>query len=330
MKILVTGGLGFIGSTFIRTLLKTPDIEIANVDCITYAANINLKKKFERAGVRNYKLDIQSEKIMDVFQDFQPDKIINFAAESHVDRSISNPDTFIQTNILGTYNLLNCALEHWREKDLSEKENFLYLHISTDEIYGSLKPNAPRSLETDFINPSSPYSASKASSDCLVNGWHITYGLPTIITNCTNNYGPYQANEKFIPTILINALNNKKIPIYGNGKQIRDWLFVEDHVAALLKIISDGRIGEKYNIGANVELTNIELVEIILNLLSKKTGVPFLHYKKLIEFVDDRLGHDTRYSLDTSKIKKEISWKPQIDLEEGLNKTIDWFLREKG
>ena len=305
-------------------------VKIANIDNMTYAANISLNKVFENAGVSNYHLDIQSKEIVDVLYDFQPDKIINFAAESHVDRSISNPDIFIKTNVFGTYNLLNCALSYWERKGKSEKENFLFFHISTDEIYGSLLPDASSSLETDCIRPSSPYSASKASSDCLVNAWNVTYGLPAIITNCTNNYGPYQAREKLIPTVITNALENKKIPIYGDGKQIRDWLFVEDHISAILNLIVNGVKGEKYNIGSNTELTNIELTKNLLFRLSQKTGAPYKSYEKLIEFVDDRPGHDIRYSLDTSKIRKEMNWNPQTDLNEGLDKTIAWILSQRG
>ena len=327
LRILITGGFGFIGSALIRYLLNHSHFEIGNVDCATYAANLDQREVFERAGVKNYIIDVQSKEMERVFEDFRPDKIINLAAETHVDRSIHSPGIFLKTNVIGTYNLLQSAHKYWKSGRCNAAEKFLFLHVSTDEIYGSLGVNDEKSRENDPIHPSSPYSASKASSDCFVNAWNVTYGLPTMITNCTNNYGPFQADEKLIPKVVKNALQNKEIPIFGNGKNVRDWLFVDDHVDALMKLTECGKVGERYNIGGNTEVENIQLVKMILAKISSKTGKSYEDFIKLIRFVDDRAGHDTRYALNTEKIKRQVAWQPKTQLDAGLDITIDWYMK---
>lgn len=327
-KFFITGGAGFIGSSLIRFLINETKNEVLNFDKLTYASNLkSLETVSQNSRYQFVKGDVCNKKLVTkIFRDFQPDIVMHLAAESHVDRSIGKPKEFIKTNVIGTLIMLECACKYWN--DVNQKK-FLFHHISTDEVYGSLK-KTNLFTETSKYDPSSPYSASKASSDHLVNAWHRTYGLPVIITNCSNNYGPYQFPEKLIPLIILNALENKPLPIYGNGKNIRDWLYVGDHAQALYKVVSEGKVGERYNIGGNSEKTNIDVVENICNILddlipldndeNKKS------YKDLIMYVKDRPGHDFRYAIDSSKIQAELNWVPEETFEMGLKKTIKWYL----
>lgn len=330
-KILITGGAGFIGSAMIRYFISdTPHI-VLNVDKLTYAANLtsldsvtaNERYHFEQADV------CASGQISDIFCKYQPDAVMHLAAESHVDRSINGASDFIQTNIIGTYTLLEVARNYWMNLPEPRKSVFRFHHISTDEVFGDLPLTAGLSTEHSPYAPSSPYSASKASADHLVRAWHRTYGLPTIITNCSNNFGPYQYPEKLIPLMISNALQGKPLPIYGDGLQIRDWIFVEDHVRALYQVLTQGKVGETYNIGAHQEKTNIEVVRIICDLLeelapNKPENVRY--YADLITYVQDRSGHDTRYAIDSSKIQQELGWQPQETFESGIRKTVEWYL----
>ena len=331
MKILVTGGAGFIGSSLVRHIIKYTDYSVMNVDCLTYAGNLDSLRdvkddsryKFHHANIRN-QIDM-----LDVFETYQPDKVMHLAAESHVDRSIEGPADFIDTNIIGTFTLLEAARNYFEGLNEGEKEKFRFHHISTDEVYGDLAGTADFFTEETPYMPSSPYSASKAASDHLVRAWGRTYGLPVIITNCSNNYGPYHFPEKLIPHVILNALHGKSLPIYGDGSQIRDWLYVEDHAKALLKVVSGGEIGETYNIGGHNEKTNLEVVETICHLLEelapeKPIGVN--NYRDLIIFVRDRPGHDARYAIDASKIDVELGWVPEETFESGLRKTVQWYL----
>ncbi len=327
MRIFVTGGCGFIGSNFIINAINN-NYEILNFDKLTYAANLENLKQFNKSQLYSFiKGDINdSGKIIKLLNEFNPNCIINFAAESHVDRSIDGPRDFIQTNILGTYELLQVTLDYYKSLSITKQNKFKFLHVSTDEVYGSLGESGLFS-ETSAYKPSSPYSASKASSDHLVNAWHLTYGLPIIITNCSNNYGPYQFPEKLIPLMIINCLKGLELPVYGNGKNIRDWLYVEDHCEALIMIMKKGKIGDTYNIGGGEEKTNIEIVEKICELLdSKQPSKNNKSYKKLINFVPDRAGHDYRYAINANKIKNDLGWVPKKSFEEALNYTIDWYL----
>lgn len=328
MKILITGGSGFIGSSLIRYLLdELGNYEILNIDKLTYASNNSLIKYYENKNYNHEKIDIVDEKsLREAFLDFQPNFIMHLAAESHVDNSIKHPSKFIETNILGTYNLLNISLEYFKKV---KPEYFKFHHISTDEVYGDLEKDEPKFTELTSYNPSSPYSATKASSDHLVRSWTRTYGLPSVITNCSNNYGPYQNEEKLIPTIITNALNHKSIPIYGDGNQIRDWLYVEDHVAALYKVLIDGKNNQTYNIGGVNEVKNIDValkICTILDDISPIKSKELQSYKDLIKFVDDRPGHDKRYAIDCSKIKRDLNWSPREDFDSGLLKTVKWYL----
>jgi dTDP-glucose 4,6-dehydratase len=331
LKILVTGGAGFIGSSLVRHIIKYTDYSVMNVDCLTYAGNLDSLRdvkddsryKFHHANIRN-QIDM-----LDVFETYQPDKVMHLAAESHVDRSIEGPADFINTNIIGTFTLLEAARNYFEGLNEGEKEKFRFHHISTDEVYGDLAGTADLFTEETPYMPSSPYSASKAASDHLVRAWGRTYGLPVIITNCSNNYGPYHFPEKLIPHVILNALHGKSLPIYGDGLQIRDWLYVEDHAKALLKVVSEGEIGETYNIGGHNEKTNLEVVETICHLLEelapeKPNGVN--NYRDLIIFVRDRPGHDARYAIDASKIDRELGWVPEETFESGLRKTVQWYL----
>ncbi len=327
--IIVTGGAGFIGSNFILRWLEKFDEDILNIDNLSYAADLNNLKDIEHNLNYSFKkLNIQNQdEITTLILESKPRAILNFAAESHVDRSIEGPENFINSNIVGTYSLLEASLQYWNSLGEKEKDNFRFFHISTDEVFGSLNMRDEKSTEESPYRPNSPYSASKAASDHLVRAWHHTFELPTLISNCTNNYGPHQHQEKLIPLIITNALENKNLPIYGDGKNIRDWLYVEDHCEAIIKILENGKPGETYNIGGSCEKNNLEVVSEICKILdSIKPKQDGSSYKEQIEFVKDRPGHDFRYSLDTSKIKKDFNWKPKESFSSGLEKTVQWYL----
>ena len=327
--IIVTGGAGFIGSNFILRWLEKFDEDILNIDNLSYAADLNNLKDIEHNLNYSFKkLNIQNQDaITTLILESKPRAILNFAAESHVDRSIEGPENFINSNIVGTYSLLQASLYYWNSLGEKEKDNFRFFQISTDEVFGSLNISDEKSTEDSPYRPNSPYSASKAASDHLVRAWHHTFELPTLISNCTNNYGPYQHQEKLIPLIITNALENKNLPIYGDGKNIRDWLYVEDHCEAIIKILVNGKPGETYNIGGSCEKNNLEVVNEICKILySIKPKQDGSSYKEQIEFVKDRPGHDFRYSLDTSKIKKDFNWKPKESFSSGLEKTVQWYL----
>ena len=332
--ILVTGGAGFIGSALVRYLLEKTNNKIVNVDKLTYAGNLSSLKTVENHPRYAFvQADICNTKALSyIFAQYQPDAVIHLAAESHVDRSISASLEFIQTNIVGTYKLLESTLDYWHRLDNQKKSSFRFLHISTDEVYGDLKSNEGLFTETSTYKPSSPYSASKAASDHLVQAWYRTYGLPTIITHSSNNYGPYQYPEKLIPLMILNAIEGKTLPIYGDGLQIRDWLFVEDHIAALYSVLTKGNIGETYNIGGNNEKSNIDVVRSICSLVEECLPNKPKHidkYEDLICYVNDRPGHDIRYALDTSKINNELGWGPKETFESGLRKTVIWYLNHR-
>ena len=331
MKILITGGAGFIGSAVIKTVIDKVDCEVVNVDKLTYAGNLDSLS--EIIGCSRYiweQVDIcDGQALVKLFQKHQPTSVMHLAAESHVDRSIDAPADFIDTNITGTFNLLEAARYYFEGLREADKEQFRFHHISTDEVYGDLAGTDDLFTEQSQYFPSSPYSASKAASDHLVRAWGRTYDLPVIITNCSNNYGPYHFPEKLIPHIILNALQGKALPIYGDGSQIRDWLYVEDHARALIKVVTEGKIGETYNIGGHNQKTNLEVVETICDLLEelapvKRSGVD--NYRDLIVFVKDRPGHDARYAIDASKIERELGWVPNETFESGLRKTVQWYL----
>ena len=357
MKILVTGGCGFIGSNLVRMLVQQKDETVVNLDKLTYAGNPeSLNDITDHPNYRFEQVDLcDAEALRTVFSVHQPDAVMHLAAESHVDRSIDGPGEFIQTNIVGTFNLLQAALEYWRS--LSDGNNFRFLHVSTDEVYGSLAANEPGFSETTPYDPHSPYSASKAASDHLARAWNDTYGLPVLVTNCSNNYGPYQFPEKLIPVVILKCLRGDPIPIYGKGENIRDWLYVEDHAAALYTVLTKGRVGESYNIGGNNERTNLELVQSLCRILndacpmdaakfkspvtsssdavSKNSQLEqprsgsnsnSVSYESLITFVIDRPGHDMRYAIDARKIRDELGWEPKEDFESGFHKTVQWYL----
>ena len=334
MKILVTGGAGFIGSAVVRHIIEHTSDSVVNLDKLTYAGN--LESLVEVVSSERYvfeQVDICERAELDrVLATHQPDAVMHLAAESHVDRSIDGPASFIETNVLGTYQLLEATRAYWSTLDESARGEFRFHHISTDEVYGDLEGTNDLFTETTSYEPSSPYSASKASSDHLVRAWLRTYGLPTIVTNCSNNYGPYHFPEKLIPLMILNALDGKQLPVYGDGLQIRDWLYVEDHARALYKVVTEGKVGETYNIGGHNEKANIDVVKALCSLLeelhpAKPEGVA--QYKDLITYVKDRPGHDVRYAIDASKIEKELGWTPEETFETGLRKTVEWYLNNK-
>ena len=328
-NILVTGGAGFIGSAVIRHIIQNTNNQVLNIDKLTYAGNLESLKEIDQHSNYEFKqIDIcDTEQITAAIDAFQPHAIMHLAAESHVDRSIDGPAAFIQTNIVGTYTLLEAARKYWMGLDAEAQQNFRFHHISTDEVYGDLEGTTDLFTETTSYAPSSPYSASKASSDHLVRAWHRTYGLPVIVTNCSNNYGPYHFPEKLIPLVILNALDAKPLPVYGNGQQIRDWLFVEDHARALYKVVTEGVVGETYNIGGHNEKQNIEVVKTICKILDElKPQANGQTYESLITFVKDRPGHDLRYAIDASKIKKDLGWVPEESFETGIRKTVEWYL----
>ena len=326
--ILVTGGAGFIGSNFILDWFKFEDEEIINIDSLTYAGNLeNLSSLKDKELYRFKHGDIKDpDFIEEILVSFNPRAIINFAAESHVDRSIQSPSEFINTNVLGTFNLLEKTRAYWEKLSDDDKDNFRFLHISTDEVYGSLNEGDSGFSESHPYKPNSPYSASKASSDHLVRAYNKTYSLPTITTNCSNNYGPFQFLEKLIPLCINNALNEKDIPIYGDGLQIRDWLYVKDHCSAIRDVLKKGQIGNIYNIGGNSELTNIEVVKTICNILDRVCPKNNGSYKNQITYIKDRAGHDRRYAIDLSKISSELGWRPEHSFDNAIEKTIKWYV----
>lgn len=331
MRILITGGAGFIGSALIRHLIQDTEHEVLNLDKLTYAGNLeSLTPVADSPRYRFVQVDIaDSERVAATLAEFQPDAIMHLAAESHVDRSIDGPAAFIQTNIVGTYSLLESTRAYWLGLGTERKAAFRFHHISTDEVYGDLHGVDDLFTETTPYAPSSPYSASKAASDHLVRAWQRTYGLPVLITNCSNNYGPYHFPEKLIPLMILNALAGKPLPVYGNGQQVRDWLYVEDHARALLKVVSEGEVGETYNIGGHNEQKNLDVVTAICALLEelapqKPAGIS--RYEELITYVQDRPGHDLRYAIDAGKIERELGWVPEETFESGLRKTVQWYL----
>lgn len=327
MNILVTGGAGFIGSNFVLMAVNDGH-EIINVDALTYAGNVeSLKSISDNPHHRFFHADIADKNgITELLNQYQPDAIVNFAAESHVDRSIDGPAAFVQTNVVGTLNLLECARDYWRALEGAKQSGFRFLHVSTDEVYGSLGETGAFTEQTPFA-PNSPYSASKAASDHLVRAFHHTYGLPTVTTNCSNNYGPHQFPEKLIPLIIQKALSGSPLPIYGDGKNIRDWLYVTDHCTAIMKVLKSGRLGETYNVGGDAERENIAVVKAICSVLdTMRPRSDGKSYAEQMTFVKDRPGHDRRYAIDASKIKSELGWSPAVDFEQGIESTIQWYL----
>jgi dTDP-glucose 4,6-dehydratase len=331
-KFFVTGGAGFIGSAFVRFLINSTEHEVLNLDKLTYAGNLSSLESI--SGDKRYsfvKGDIVDQLLLtQIINEFQPKYIVHLAAESHVDRSIESAKEFINTNILGTYNLLDVATKYWNQLESGRKSLFRFHHISTDEVFGTLGESGFFTEETPY-DPSSPYSSSKAASDHLVRAWNRTYQLPVLLTNCSNNFGPYQFPEKLIPLMILNALQEKPLPVYGSGKNIRDWLFVEDHVEALYKVILNGKVGESYNIGGNNEKTNLEVVNEICAILDRvKPRKSSSSYSDLITFIEDRPGHDFRYAIDASKIINELDWTPSKTFSSGLEKTIKWYIKNEG
>jgi dTDP-glucose 4,6-dehydratase len=329
MKILVTGGCGFIGSAVCRHMVHDLDHTIVNIDKLTYAATLGSTADLSNTDrYKHYADDIcNTRRMAEIFQLEQPEAIVHLAAESHVDRSIDDASVFIQTNVMGTHSLLSAALAYYKSLSSEARHRFRFHHVSTDEVYGDLPFDDSKFVETTPYSPRSPYSASKAASDHLVHAWHHTYGLPTLITNCSNNYGPYHFPEKLIPLMILNALESRPLPVYGDGKNVRDWLFVEDHARAIASVLSKGKMGETYNIGGNSEQTNLQVVHAIVDTIDKR--LPLTNGKSrrdLIAYVTDRPGHDRRYAIDCSKITNEIGWRAKETFESGMAKTIDWYL----
>jgi len=331
MKILVTGGAGFIGGCFVRQVLAESENEIVNLDVLTYAGNLDSlasiaddpRYQFVQGSIGD------AELVSRLLEEHRPDAIVNFAAESHVDRSIDGPASFVETNVVGTFTLLEAARGYWNQLSESEKSAFRFLHVSTDEVYGSLGSDG-KFVETTPYAPNSPYSASKAASDHFVRAYHHTYGLPVLTTNCSNNYGSFQFPEKLIPLMILNAVAGKPLPVYGNGSNVRDWLYVDDHCRAIRLVLEKGSVGEVYNIGGDCERTNLQVVEAICGIVDTLVpGLPHAPCKDLLKFVTDRPGHDQRYAIDASKIKRELGWQPQKTFEEGLELTVKWYLENQ-
>lgn len=328
MTILVTGGAGFIGANFVLDWLAQSDELVINLDKLTYAGNLDTLKTLEYDARHIFvQGDIADKTLVDkLLKTYQPRAVLNFAAESHVDRSITGPAEFIQTNIVGTFHLLESVRSYWQELPVAEKIAFRFLHVSTDEVYGTLSPTDAPFAESNAYEPNSPYAASKAASDHLVRAWHHTYGLPVITTNCSNNYGPYHFPEKLIPLVILNALAGKPLPIYGDGQQIRDWLYVKDHCAAIRCVLAVGRVGQTYNVGGWNEKTNLEVVQTICQILDELKPKTTGHYAQQITFVVDRAGHDRRYAIDACKLEQELGWKPAETFATGIRKTVQWYL----
>lgn len=339
MNLIVTGGAGFIGSNLVRLIVKESQHNVLNVDSLTYAGNLD--SLADLADEPQYQFSqtniCDAKAVADVFDEFQPDCILHLAAESHVDRSIDGPGEFINTNIQGTFTLLQASRAYFHGLSDDRKSDFRFLHVSTDEVFGSLGFEDDAFDESTPYDPHSPYSASKAASDHLVRSWHSTYGLPTLITNCSNNYGPRQFPEKLVPVVILNALNGRKIPIYGKGENVRDWLYVDDHARALMMVLEKGSIGETYNIGGNNERSNLELVQMICSIMDRKRPpnenpnlkTPIESYSDLIEFVVDRPGHDLRYAINSQKVQSQIGWSPTEDFSSGFEKTVSWYLENQ-
>jgi dTDP-glucose 4,6-dehydratase len=329
--ILVTGGAGFIGSNFVLDWLKETGEPVINLDLLTYAGNLeNLASLHDDERHHFVRGDIDDPTLVHrLLGEHTPRAVIHFAAESHVDRSIHGPDEFIRTNIRGTYTLLECVRAYWTELEGAEKDDFRFIHVSTDEVYGSLAPDAPAFTESTQYQPNSPYSASKAASDHLVRAWHHTYGMPTITTNCSNNYGPWQFPEKLIPLVIANALAGKKLPVYGDGMNVRDWLYVTDHCAAIRTVLARGTPGEVYNIGGRNEMPNLTIIKTICELLDEIRPDAAGPYERLVTFVKDRPGHDRRYAIDARKIERELGWQPAETFETGIRKTVQWYLERE-
>jgi dTDP-glucose 4,6-dehydratase len=331
MKVLVTGGAGFIGSAVVRQFIRETEVEVVNVDKLTYAGNLaSLAEAREHPRHRFERVDIaDAEAIRGVFERHRPDAVMHLAAESHVDRSIDGPGAFIQTNVVGSFTLLQAARAHWETLEGGARDRFRFHHVSTDEVYGSLGPTGFFTEETAY-DPRSPYSASKAASDHLARAWHHTYGLPTVVTNCSNNYGPYHFPEKLIPLVILKAKEGQPLPIYGKGDNIRDWLYVEDHARALRLVLERGEVGATYNIGGHNERTNLEVVRAICALMDEmRPSSPHVPHDQLITFVADRPGHDARYAIDAGKIERELGWSPSETFESGLRKTVAWYLENE-
>lgn len=329
MSIIVTGGAGFIGSNFVLDWLAQSDEMVINLDKLSYAGNLeNLGSLQDNSSHQFVKGDIADTNLLGaLFAQYQPRAVINFAAESHVDRSILGPGEFVQTNIVGTFNLLEAVRAYWGALPAVQKAEFRFLHVSTDEVYGSLAPDAPAFTETHRYEPNSPYSASKAASDHLVRAYHHTYGLPVLTTNCSNNYGPYHFPEKLIPLMIVNALAGKPLPVYGDGQQVRDWLYVKDHCSAIRRVLEGGTLGEVYNVGGWNEKPNLEIVQTVCALLDElRPRADGVSYAEQVKYVTDRPGHDRRYAIDASKIERELNWKPAETFATGIRKTVEWYL----